>query len=214
MDTSSKRTARQSQTAVNDSLLKIKEKSASQADCCDDDYDDYEMFPPRQQQFCQDLDNQLCGLSSELYISRLIKLCSNDYSKLNDYRERLAERAKNLPDCPQGRLINRKNSSTGSREHKNAIDCYTLDAFINGARNKDIHEIFSQTNERLVIDDANGSKVCTCNTEQSDLQSSMEIMKGAILQMAKEHAHHPTVLHQLQSDISNVLTAFRVFNGT
>lgn len=136
MATVSKRTARQSQTAVNDSLRKIKEECASQADCFDDDYDDYEMSqPPRQQQFYQDLDNQLYGLSRESYISRLTELCSNDYSKLNDYRERLAERAKNLPDCPQGRLINRKNSSTYHREHKNAIDCYTLDAFINGTRN-------------------------------------------------------------------------------
>ncbi|KAH3816648.1 hypothetical protein DPMN_118168 [Dreissena polymorpha] len=39
-------------------------------------------------------------------------------------------------------------------------------------------------------------------------------MRGAILQMAKEQAHNTTVLHQIQSDISNVLTAFRVFNGT
>ncbi|KAH3850574.1 hypothetical protein DPMN_092996 [Dreissena polymorpha] len=132
--------------------------------------------PPRQQQFYLDLDSQLYGLSSELYKSRLTKLCSNDYSKLNEYRKGMAERAKNLPVYPQGRHINRKNSSTGSQKHKKAVDCYTLDAFINGAWNKDKHEIFSQTNECTVIEEANGSKVFTCNTEQSDLQYSIEIM--------------------------------------
>ena len=92
---------------VNEKLLKIKQEH-EQADQSFSSYDSSEMShvyddfsqPPKQQQFYQDLDNRLSDLTRDQYINELIKNCSGDYDSINDYRERLAERARGFPECP------------------------------------------------------------------------------------------------------------------
>ena len=52
---------------------------------------------PMPQQFFEKLDNDLFELPREYYVSELLKYCLNSYTKINAYRERLAERARDLP---------------------------------------------------------------------------------------------------------------------
>ena len=145
---------------VNEKLIKIKEEMILEQHC--DGTSDTELSfeysqPIRPQQFYADLDDNLDGLNRDDYTKELLRLCHNDHSKLLDYRDRLAERAQALQNCPQTRLVNRRNSSTGTREDKCANDCYVLYAYNHGVHNKEILEIFTnantQENETIVIKD-------------------------------------------------------------
>jgi len=73
----------------------------------------------------------------------LQKCCQNEYAKISDYRDKLSERAKQLPTCHIGRLVNRRNSSHASRQKKCATDCFILQTFVHGSVSRDIHEVFS-----------------------------------------------------------------------
>ena len=70
---------------------------------------------PRPQRFYQDLDTQLTGLTKDQYINELSNLCSGDEDCVNDYRIRLAERAQEFPECPDAKLVNRRNSTKVSK---------------------------------------------------------------------------------------------------
>ena len=106
-----------------------------------------------------DVDKKLDGLNKDDYVKELLKICHTDYCKLNDYRERLAERAQAFPTCPQTRLVNRRNSSTGTREEKCASDYYVLYAYNHGIRNREILDVFSNArttdNDTILIRDDN-----------------------------------------------------------
>ena len=105
---------------VNSNRLRIKAEMSDSVTCDDSDeefdefgetYDEIGSQPPRQQQFYQDLDMCLHGLTRDRYICELQKCCQNEYAKISDYRDKLSERAKKLPTCPIGRLVYRRNSS-------------------------------------------------------------------------------------------------------
>jgi len=101
--------------------------------------------PIRPTQFFANIDGKLDGLNRDEYIKELICICHKDYSKLLDYRERLAERAQSIPNCSQTRLVKR-NSATRTREEKCTTDCYVLYAYNHGIQNREIcfHEILQR----------------------------------------------------------------------
>lgn len=70
------------------------------------------------------LDTQLQNLPKEVDISKLLDMCSNDENLVCWYRNALCSRAKNLPDCPSGKLLTRKTTSGGSSISKYAKDCF------------------------------------------------------------------------------------------
>jgi len=104
---------------VNEKLIKNKEEILleNQGDECSDTELSFKYTQPiRSQQFYANMDTKLDGLNRDDYINELLRICRKDVSMLTDYRDRLAERAQTFPDCPQTWLVNRRNSSTGTRE--------------------------------------------------------------------------------------------------
>jgi len=116
----------------------------NQGDECSDTELSFEYTQPiRSQQFYADMDTKLDGLNRDDYIKELVRICRKDVSMVTDYRDRLAERTLAFRDCPQTRLVNRRNSSTGTREEKCAINYYILYAYNNDVRNREILEVFT-----------------------------------------------------------------------
>lgn len=56
-------------------------------------YDDFSQAP-KPQRFHQDLDSLLNNITRDQYINELIHYCNGDDESVNDYRQRLAERAR------------------------------------------------------------------------------------------------------------------------
>lgn len=78
------------------------------------------------------LDAHLHNLPKEMYIGKLLERCSNDENIICWYRNVLCSRARSQNDCPNGNLISRKTTKSGSSAQKYARDCYTLHMFIQG----------------------------------------------------------------------------------
>ena len=93
-------------------------------------YDDFSQAP-KPQRFYQDLDSLLNNITRDQYINELIHYCNGDDESVNDYRQRLAERARGFPECPETRLVNRRNTGNASKLEKLASDCYVLYMFNN-----------------------------------------------------------------------------------
>ena len=77
-------------------------------------------------------DAQLQNLPKDMYISKLLEMCSDNETMVCYYRNVLCSRAKNNKECPKGNLISRKTTKTGSSAQKYARDCYTLHMFMHG----------------------------------------------------------------------------------
>lgn len=55
----------------------------------------------------------------------------------------IAERTHGFPDCPNGNLVNRRNSASASRIQAYANDCYILNMLMNDTRSKEINHVVS-----------------------------------------------------------------------
>jgi len=159
--------------------------------------------PIRPQRFYADIDAQLDGLNREEYTKKVIQICHNDYAKLLDYRERLGERAQANPNCPQTRLVNRRNSSTGTREEKCANDCYVLYAFNNGVQNRDVLDLFTTAttaeNEPIVIKDDDEKHIIS-----PELFGLLTKMQSDIVELKKRQAMDSVLLDSVRSDVNTV----------
>lgn len=209
---------------VNSNLLRIKAEMSDSLMCDDFDeefdeigetYDEIGSQPPRQQQFYQDLDMCLHGLTRDRYICELQKCCQNEYAKISDYRDKLSERAKQLPTCPIGRLVNRRNSSHASRQKKCATDCFMLQTFVNGSVSRDINEVFSnpqQPNDTMGAiefdENEHGDFV------KPDMYALMFKMQSDITEVSRKQASDSFTLQQIQQDVTKMAVLFRTFQGT
>lgn len=204
-------TARQ---RVNEQLNKIKEELCTDASIDDisesDTSFDYSQTI-RPQRFYSDLDNKLETLSRDEYISELLRICHSDYFKINDYRDRLAERAQSFPNCPQAPLVNRRNSSTGTKEEKCAADCYVLYSFTHGVQNRDIHGVFANStainDTTTVIDDENPYSLPDVFGILSNIQTDITDIK-------KRQATDSVVLESVRTDVNQVAILFRTIHGS
>ena len=161
----------------------------------DNDYDELSkaVIP---QQFYKDLDDELDDLPRHEYTKRLLKLCTDDCYRVSDYRTRLSERARGFPNCPETRLVNRRNSVNASLQQKLATDCYVLQAFFNGERSKEIFDMFvtsssnpsdSSTNLTLKPIQKSATVVYT-NKKSNHIQTG--IMYGNAFIEQDDHAIH------------------------
>ena len=154
-----------SKQLVNASLLRIKKEWESNTSFCGTDYKStYDDDLPSsqhilQQTFYQDLDRQLDGLTKDGYVKELLRLCNNDHYRVDAYRQRLAERARDRPGCPDSRLVNRRNSANKTRAHKYAVDSYVIYSFLNGETTKDIQDFFLSTPSASILLDADRPSV-------------------------------------------------------
>lgn len=96
------------------------------------------------------LDSQLQNLPKEIYISKLLDLCSNDESMVCWYRNSLCLRARKHPECPQGKLFSRKTTKSNSSTAKYAKDCYILYMFLQGEKSC-INEIFDKNKGSALV---------------------------------------------------------------
>lgn len=72
------------------------------------------------------LDAHLHNLSKDMYIGNVLEMCSNDENIICWYKNVLCSRARSQNDCPNGNLISRKTTKSGSSAQKYARYCYTL----------------------------------------------------------------------------------------
>ena len=98
---------------------------------CDDSFVVNSQIPPNQQIY-SNLDHVLANLPRDLYIERLITETRSDCELVLWYRRILADRARQLDNCPRGELKGRKSTTKSSSMHKFATDCYILSTFIQG----------------------------------------------------------------------------------
>ena len=105
-------------------------------------------------------------LPKDSYIQQLIELCQNDHARIEDYRERLADRVRATSNFEHNKLVNRRNSTGSSKARKYAHDCYVLHMFINGSRSKEICEIFAQGQN--AVDSSQTLNITNCQTTEND----------------------------------------------
>jgi len=210
--------------AVNESLLRIKQERAdSEHDSffeCDDDtlstYADTYSQSILPQRFFEELDNALHGLSREEYIREILRQCKTEYIKLDEYRHRLAERARSNPECPRTRLVNRRNSAHAPREKKCATDCYILSAFIQGENTKEIADIFSSAstglNETIVIDQDTTAENATIH--QPEVFAMLSNIQSEVQRISREQLKTAAKLNEIHCDVEQMANNYRVMHGT
>jgi len=205
----------QARKRVNDQLLKIKEEilDTEHEDNSDNELSFENSQTIRPQRFYADIDAQLDDLNREEYTKKVVQICHNDYAKLLDYRERLGERAQAHPNCPQTRLVNRRNSSTGTRGVKCANDCYVLYAFNHGVQIRDVLGVFTTAttteNELIIIKDDDEKHIISV-----ELFGLLTKMQSDIVELKKRQARDSVVLDSVRSDVNTVLVLFRTMHGT
>jgi len=196
--------------SVNNTLRRIKsEMDEGDVSWDDESYEEATSPPPRPQQFFKDLDDSLASLNRDDYIRKLLHLCSNDQSRLSDYRNRLAERARGFPNCPQTRLVNRRNTNNKTKELKLANDCFVLNSFTTGEHTSAIQEVFSQaySAEPIIIQDNETLDSPDTFAILSRLQADMSELKQ------KSDTFNRT-LQKVCEDVSTLSANYRVFQGT
>ena len=160
--------------------------------------------PIRSQQFYADLDSKLDGLNRDEYIKELLHICHKDFSMIADYRDRLAERAQAFPNCPQTRLVNRRNSSTGTRAEKCAIDCYILYSYNHGVRNREILDVFTTPsttgNDTIVIDDEERTQFIS-----PELFGIITQLQSDLVDIKKRQAMDSITLDSVRNDVNTTL---------
>jgi len=198
---------------INDQLIKIKEELILDDEHSDTDLSFEYTQPIRPQQFYAEIDAKLECLNRDDYKKELLLICNNDYSKLVDYRDRLAERAQSHPNCPQTRLVNRRNSATGTKEDKCASDCYTLYAFNHGVQNREISDVFTSTistdHETILIKDDEQMQLIS-----PDLFGIISKLQSDIVDIKKKQAMDSVILESVRTDVNTTLVLFRTIHGT
>lgn len=98
-----------------------------------------------------EVDQILDGLPKDLYIDKLL-ICSNDQEKtIQLYRDRLAEKARDIEGCPVGALVCRRTTLKCPSIQKNAMDCYNLYMFLKGEKSAIIDDIFNKNKSDRVF---------------------------------------------------------------
>ena len=105
----------------------------------------------------ENLDEHLQNLPRDLYISKLLELCSSCESRISQYRNALCLRARSISDCPKGNLMIRKSTKQSSCAERYARDCYTLNMFINGEKSG-IKHVFDKHKNTSCSSDASKAK--------------------------------------------------------
>jgi len=112
--------------------------------------------------------------------------------------------------CPPTRLVNRRNSATGTREEKCATDCYVLYAYNHGIQNREIQDVFtSSCNDTIVIKDDEENTLIP-----PDLYGIMNKIQSDIVDIKKRQAMDSIVLESVRTDINSTLVLFRTIHGT
>lgn len=218
---------------VNEKLIKIKQEhdlantsiSSYDSDEMSHIYDDFSQAP-RPQRFYQDLDNQLSDLTRDQYINEIITLCSGDYENINDYRVRLAERARGFPECPDTRLVNRRNTANSTKVAKCANDCYVLHMFNNGERSKEINEVFSSVGNNTMNDSLFKTQLTnsrrpeytpeTSNINafvQPEITSSIIQLQAEIKKITEKQQKDSEILKDIRSDMREIAGNVRLVYG-
>lgn len=137
--------------------------------------------PFSNQQFFSLLDGKLDTLPRDLYIERLLKETDNDEGTISMYRTLLASRAQRFENCPQGQLMTRRTTSTGTVAEKFASDCYCLYNFICNGDPKAVSDTFCKRRNTKSDTPKKGSqpssRVRTFECEIAELKSSINLLK-------------------------------------
>lgn len=204
---------------INSKLVKIKEEMSESINDTSSIYEDDDLTqepctqPCRPQQFYQDLDQLLDGLPRDTYVHELLNSCNYEISKIHDYRERLSERAKGFPDCPDSRLVKRRNSPNTSRERKMANDCYILYSFTQGERSREIFDVFvgGNVNEPIVLDKE--STYLATPTLPPDTLTLLTNIQCELIKISTKQEQDSKLLRDVQNDVSHVTNCFKVVQG-
>ena len=203
---------------VNQTLHEIKRQRTASRSCNLPDYDDeqdtdleYISQEPLPQQFFQELDNALIGLTREDYINEILRLCFNDYHRIDEYRNRLAERARTLPDGPHTRLVNRRNSPNASEERKYASDCYTIQAFLGDEKSHDINYVFvgTQGMDTTSID----MTPSTDAMESPDFLAMLTNINAELLKVSSQQTKNSVLIAAIHTELSQITANYRLLNG-
>lgn len=152
------------------------------------------------------LDTQLQNLPKEIYISKLLDICSNDENLICWYRNALCSRAKSQPDCPSGKLLTRKTTSVGSSITKYAKDCFILYMFLQGEKSC-INDIFGKNKNTPIVAEINKVNAIELRTtiqslieRISNLESMVNSKDKTINSLTSDLQSLQSQFEQLQSD--------------
>ncbi|WAQ96531.1 hypothetical protein MAR_029221 [Mya arenaria] len=98
------------------------------------------------------LDRELLNLPRHHYVDKLLRLTNSSEPDITSYRDVLYRRAKQLPTCPDAKLITRRGSRKTPAYVKLAHDCYILNSFLKGDPSE-IETIFTKTKTQVVMND-------------------------------------------------------------
>ena len=120
------------------------------------------------QQIYSNLDHVLADLPRDLYIERLIAETRSDCELVLWYRRILADRERQLDNCPRGELKGRRSTIKSSRMHKFSIDCYILSTLIQGD-SSEIEMVFASSTLKQQNQTASETKMHKSATMLNDM---------------------------------------------
>ena len=127
-------------------------------------------------------------------------MCSNDENLVCWYRNALCSRAKNLPDCPSGKLLTRKTTSGGSSISKYAKDCFILYMFQQGEKSC-INDIFGKHKNTPIVSEINKVNAVELKTTIQSLVERMSNLENMVNSKDK-------IINSLTSDLQSLQLQF------
>jgi chromosome segregation ATPase len=166
----------------------------------------------------ENLDEHLQNLPRDLYISKLLELCSSCESMVSQYRNALCLRARSISDCPKGNLMNRKSTKQSSCAERYARDCYTLNMFINGEKSGIEHVFDKHKNTSCSTDASKVKRIETRVVLQtlleriSELEKSLSFYVKEMKSLRSDHNELKSKYDRMEAEATSRFSKYDSFN--
>ncbi|WAR12174.1 hypothetical protein MAR_026354 [Mya arenaria] len=132
------------------------------------------------------LDRELLNLPRDHYVDKLLRLTNSSEPDITSYRDVLYRRAKQLPTCPDAKLITRRGSRKTPAYDKLAHDCYILNSFLKGDPSE-IETIFTKTKTQVVMND---NEIDLPEDKNSGIDLTMELSNvlSSVIDLGNKYA--------------------------
>ena len=116
------------------------------------------------------------------------------------------------------RLVSSRNSVSATRRQKLASDCYVIHAFINGERSKEILDMCVTSNsnpsESTINLTLQTSDTLTTQMQPPHIYLAIHTVQSELIQLSTKQNYNDNNLRGMQTEVRDIQTSFRVFQGT
>ena len=169
----------------------------------------FDSQPVGNQEFYLTLSDKLCNLPKDLYTDKLVELCNKNDDDICMFRSVLYKRAQKRINCPDGTLMHRRTTKSIDSYRRYALDCYTLQEFIDNGDPKVLVNVIAKRRMSMKPDTNENSTTLPelskpLQTELAELKSQILSLKSDVRNLLKADTDHTTLIGELQVEVYNL----------